>query len=413
MVDNKAGERWPTIELLSGLGWGALGIAKAIGWSQATIINDLRHKGGVGALFPNRPSGLFATYAATFKYYADHQDETNPTMEAIARFLQINRIVDFVDGMERTHFVLCFPGCPPELAPYIDFVFLLQRKDLSVSKIWRARNNYEAWLKYLADMANGQCDAPRSREQAVEHLLERFVLSCNRGGLFGPMLEGLREMIDGWLADEEQITPREQQIIISRYGLDGKRPMSYDKVAKETGVSRERIYQIETKVLRKLRSCWRMDKLQYFFQSFGDMTEQNRRLIEEIVQLKAVQATLSQHNTELSEAVRIGHGIEVRARFDRQVKLEEIAFVLDKQIYELKLSVRTANCLHNLGLESVGQLVQFTEAMMLKTRNCGRKSLNELKEILAKLGLQLGTELPPALAMRFSLPCTSRRAQKG
>ena len=60
---------------------------------------------------------------------------------------------------------------------------------------------------------------------------------------------------------------------------------------------------------------------------------------------------------------------------------------------ELELSVRSANCLQNAGIEFIWQLVERSEAEMLKTKNFGRKSLNEIKEILAELGLALGMKL--------------------
>src|SRR5262245_19838250 len=66
---------------------------------------------------------------------------------------------------------------------------------------------------------------------------------------------------------------------------------------------------------------------------------------------------------------------------------------LDKSVDELELSVRSANCLQNANIRYIGELVQKTEAEMLKTKNFGRKSLKEIKEILAEMGLQLGMKL--------------------
>jgi len=66
---------------------------------------------------------------------------------------------------------------------------------------------------------------------------------------------------------------------------------------------------------------------------------------------------------------------------------------LFKRVDELELSVRSANCLQNAGIEYIWQLVEKSEAEMLKTKNFGRKSLNEIKEILSELGLALGTKL--------------------
>lgn len=67
---------------------------------------------------------------------------------------------------------------------------------------------------------------------------------------------------------------------------------------------------------------------------------------------------------------------------------------LFKPVSELELSVRSANCLQNANITLIGELVQKTEAEMLKTKNFGRKSLNEIKAILEGMGLSLGMKLP-------------------
>jgi DNA-directed RNA polymerase subunit alpha len=65
-----------------------------------------------------------------------------------------------------------------------------------------------------------------------------------------------------------------------------------------------------------------------------------------------------------------------------------------RKVDELELSVRSANCLKNDNIIYIGDLVQKTEAEMLRTPNFGRKSLNEIKEVLAQMGLHLGMEVP-------------------
>jgi len=71
---------------------------------------------------------------------------------------------------------------------------------------------------------------------------------------------------------------------------------------------------------------------------------------------------------------------------------------LDKSVEELELSVRSYNCLKNANIRTIRELVQKTEAEMLKTKNFGRKSLNEIKEILQSMGLSLGMRLDQAAA---------------
>ncbi len=66
---------------------------------------------------------------------------------------------------------------------------------------------------------------------------------------------------------------------------------------------------------------------------------------------------------------------------------------LFRSVDDLELSVRSANCLKNADIRYIGELVQKTEAEMLKTKNFGRKSLNEIKEILAEMGLSLGAKI--------------------
>lgn len=75
---------------------------------------------------------------------------------------------------------------------------------------------------------------------------------------------------------------------------------------------------------------------------------------------------------------------------------EELPFNknLLRKVDELELSVRSANCLKNDNIVYIGDLVQKTEAEMLRTPNFGRKSLNEIKEVLTKMGIHLGMETP-------------------
>lgn len=81
--------------------------------------------------------------------------------------------------------------------------------------------------------------------------------------------------------------------------------------------------------------------------------------------------------------------LEMEGEEDRERVNENLYRTVD----ELELSVRSANCLKNAGIKLIGELVSRTEAEMLKTQNFGRKSLNEIKDILAEMGLTLGMKL--------------------
>jgi len=73
--------------------------------------------------------------------------------------------------------------------------------------------------------------------------------------------------------------------------------------------------------------------------------------------------------------------------------LDKLRENLQRSIDELELSVRSYNCLKNADIKSIGDLVQRSESEMLKTKNFGRKSLNEIKELLAEMGLSLGMKI--------------------
>ncbi|MBI4099176.1 hypothetical protein HY442_01445 [Candidatus Parcubacteria bacterium] len=87
---------------------------------------------------------------------------------------------------------------------------------------------------------------------------------------------------------------------------------------------------------------------------------------------------------------------ETERRFARR---QQMLGYLDQSIDDLEISVRSANCLKNSGIRRVYELVKRTEAEMLKTKNFGRKSLLELRELLAGFGLSFGMESVPGLEL--------------
>ncbi len=78
---------------------------------------------------------------------------------------------------------------------------------------------------------------------------------------------------------------------------------------------------------------------------------------------------------------------------EKKEELERLMEILSRPVSELELSVRAANCLKNAGIRYIGELVQKTDQEMLKTQNFGRKSLNEIKSVLAEMGLSLGMKV--------------------
>lgn len=95
---------------------------------------------------------------------------------------------------------------------------------------------------------------------------------------------------------------------------------------------------------------------------------------------------------QVSIFINFDEGIEV-VEVKKDASKSDINDNLFKSVEELELSVRSANCLQNANIRYIYELVQKTEAEMLRTKNFGRKSLNEIKDILGEMGLSLGMKL--------------------
>ncbi|MEN8721490.1 MAG: DNA-directed RNA polymerase subunit alpha [Alphaproteobacteria bacterium] len=98
----------------------------------------------------------------------------------------------------------------------------------------------------------------------------------------------------------------------------------------------------------------------------------------------------------LQDQLQLFVNFEEPQQVQEEVETPELQFnpALLKKVDELELSVRSANCLKNDNIVYIGDLIQKTEGEMLRTPNFGRKSLNEIKEVLSQMGLHLGMEVP-------------------
>jgi len=127
----------------------------------------------------------------------------------------------------------------------------------------------------------------------------------------------------------------------------------------------------------------------------GQMTDYDRLIIEVWTNgAVSPQEAISLAAELLGDHLRIFSSFEARGEEAEETSAPEVdprlAEMLAKPIEELDLSVRSANCLKNANIRTLGDLVQRTEREMLSTKNFGRKSLDEIKDVLASLGLSFG-----------------------
>lgn len=146
-----------------------------------------------------------------------------------------------------------------------------------------------------------------------------------------------------------------------------ERGQTLKQVGDDLGVGRERIRQMQNKALRIMQ------------RNMLRFANDRANLVFEVNHLRSVIKNMMRGQSE-----QIAQQATQVSLVDAQLRMK---------IADLVLSVRSANCCKNEGIVTVGDLVQKTEAEMLRTPNFGRKSLNEIKEVLQQMGLHLTTEL--------------------
>lgn len=161
-----------------------------------------------------------------------------------------------------------------------------------------------------------------------------------------------------------------REILTMRFDLDGKGIQTLRGIGKQYGVSPERIRQKQVKALRLLRHPRRGWRLGLLFRT--TLEDRLENLLAENQELKRDLAEERKHR--MSE--------QMKARFG-DVSPDKIS------IEQLEASVRLHNCLHNNGIDTLGQVLLKTEPDILLMKNFGRRTLNELKEILNEYGLSL------------------------
>jgi DNA-directed RNA polymerase subunit alpha len=135
----------------------------------------------------------------------------------------------------------------------------------------------------------------------------------------------------------------------------------------------------------------------------------NRTDYESLVLEIGTDGRVSADTALTSAAAIMRHHLDVFVDYDKDIvefeddvdaatsERDELIRKLNMSVNEIELSVRAANCLNNANITTVGELAQKTEADMLKYRNFGKKSLNEIKDKLHELGLGLGFKVDPSL----------------
>lgn len=249
---------------------------------------------------------------------------------------------------------------------------------------------FVAFLEFRAEPSNGLVMTPT---EVWEAYLVRADLVIT---------ETTRDLIEGIIGEH---CTHDVVIMLNMLApRDGSTGMTIEEIAQEFSVTRERVRQALTKALRVIGVQLRRALHIGATERGVDVTDAARILhigeVEELhKQLHIAVARLAERTEML-----VTHGllsVEKAAPEGIDVIGEEAFAHLCKRMDELDLSVRTANCFSNANIEFIWQIVEKTEGELLKVKNFGSRSLNEIRDVLSELGLSLGMKIPAIVRVRF------------
>jgi len=244
------------------------------------------------------------------------------------------------------------------------------------------------WEKYLQGLCSGKVTELPESVMDLRSTLLKELEEVDRNEIWPIWTDEMSSVLQTAV---DKLSENQKTVIQYYCGINSQKPLTLLEIGTLLEVSRERIHQIEMEAIRNLRRSSEVVSLNLQMCPFSELAPGRQKDAEEIDRLqkeleKAGEKIdwLSARVIDTDEAIECGYE-------------EELNKNLFKPIEDLDLSIRSANCLQNAGIEYIYQLVEKTELEMIKTKNFGRKSLNEIKEILAEMNLNLGMRLPKHL----------------
>lgn len=282
----------------------------------------------------------------------------------MAEWLNENSILATIKGLILATDLLQIPLYSPRYQNQAELLANLTGIQLrsNTSDLIDRVNNW--WQDIMIEFSVDMPPLPTSHEELCQILATRW-LADNWQGIM-PIWDLLTFLkLKNLLSELEN---REARVIKLRIGLVGEEKKTLKQVGAKLLLTEERIRQIEAKALRKLRWRLQKQKLTIIYQPIGN----------------ALERELAKRQNEKDQAEVIKTTLVFKpSQFN----------ALFGSIDRLELSVRSANCLYNTDIKLVGELVQMTEAQLLSSKILGRKSLKEIKEVLAEMELSLGIYL--------------------
>lgn len=309
-----------------------------------------------------------------------------PLRKMLGEYLKIGALRQFYAGACEAAELFQRPTCPAEMETYRKFcVVVIGRTQIGQDSFDEVLRKVGAlpWLPW-----------PHSVRE-FQQLLARKVCddALNRDSLApAAWPHNVAEFINALL--EKHLLESQRTTMQYLFGLQCEK-LSHQQIAKKLHVSECRVRMLVARAYQKLRGLAGRE----FRMLWRGTSEQ---IMEMIADLK-MRAGLQQVTDEQLSRMEGGAAVSAFASGDF-VLVDGASISLTLMLYpvsELELSVRSGNCLKYTGIKYLGELIQRSETDMLKSKNFGRKSLKEIKEVLASMGLRLGIQIPEWMTRLF------------
>ncbi|TSC68821.1 MAG: DNA-directed RNA polymerase subunit alpha [Parcubacteria group bacterium Gr01-1014_66] len=367
-------------KLVTQYGLSSSEIAGATGISEHTIAAD-RHRERMSSVKLSRQQKfqkLLADYSLCM--FLSPSGSHADFCKVLERALKAPEIVLKLKGMEEAAKALCITRFASDDKPFYDLLISVFQKSL-----FEIPNPKELWHEYLHDVhmsvmkgGNVIWMLPDSHDALITKLAYGYTdafhgaIKLKWTSKIGQMIrEGIIEILEG-------LTEKESTIVKMRFGIEYDRKYTRSEIGKHLDIDKERVRQIEAQAIRKLKNpSMLLGRIPLIYVLLGG----NKELFF-LYQQRCAEVA------RLKEAL----AYEEEFKIPKAFSAAQIKF-LATPIDELYLSVRACNSLKNANFKYLGDAAQKTDCGLLRTRNFGRKSIREIREILQKNGMDFGIRL--------------------
>lgn len=305
-------------------------------------------------------------------------------LRVLKKYLKVEELLAYLLAVEENRRRLQSIGRTPAQEPYAR-LFLAAAGYSSGQEPERLPTKVvtDFWERYLRCLQGGSAGEIPQSGRALGLALAAEIEGAKRDKVWPDWTDEMSTILEAIMV--ERLDDRRRETVRLYYGF-GRCRHPLNEIAERLGVTTSRAGQYGQEALLRIRKDRRFGELRRWMAPFGYLREELVRVDEEMRRLQ-VELGLANERVFTLEARLQGVSLPPMSE---STEWNENLF---KRVDELEMSVRAANCLQAAQIEFIYQLVSKTEAELLKTKNFGRKSLNEIKELLAELGLQLGMRL--------------------